>query len=343
MRKSKKKILVTGGASFIGSEFVRQAVKKNYKIVIVDKLTYAGDKRRLKSVTGHFKFYKTDICNKPAILKIIKKEHPDAIINFAAESHVDRSIRDASAFITTNVVGTQILLDAAKHFKVSRFVHVSTDEVYGEIKRGQFTEKTPFNPNSPYSASKAAADLLVKSYIRTYKFPAIIVRPSNNYGPWQYPEKFVPVIIYKALNNQRIPVYDRGLNIREWLHISDCASAIMRVLEKGKLGEIYNIGSGNERQNIKVVQEILKILNKPKKLISYVQDRPGHDWRYSLNYNKISHELGWKPKVTFTKGMRETVEWYCKNYDWLEEKVSYLKDYWKTIYKPKKTRRSLIR
>lgn len=327
------KILVTGGAGFIGSEFVRQAVKSAYKVVVVDKLTYAGDCDRLNSILKKFTFYKTDICDQPKIAAILKRERPSVVVHFAAESHVDRSILDDAEFVRSNLGGTQSLLSACRRFGIERFLHMSTDEVYGEIAHGKFLETSPISPNSPYSASKAAADLLVKAYVRTYQFPCIIIRPSNNYGPWQYPEKFIPVIIYKALQNQLIPVYAKGLNVREWLHISDCASAILHLLKKGTIGETYNLGSGFERTNIEVVKTILHFLKKPESLISFVADRPGHDIRYAVNFNKIRRELAWNPKITFVKGMRETVLWYQDHFPWLKSKVYFLEKYWKQVYK----------
>lgn len=327
----KSKVLITGGAGFIGSEFVRQAVNKGYNVIIVDKLTYAGDLARLEEIKGKYKFYKTDICNKKGMESVFKKEKPGGVIHFAAESHVDRSIQDASSFIKTNVIGTQILLDASRKWDVSRFIQVSTDEVYGDIRQGEFSEESPINPSSPYSASKAAADCLVNAYVRTYNFPAIIVRPSNNYGPWQYPEKLIPVAIYKGLNNDKIPVYARGLNQREWLYVSDCAQALFLVLRKGKTGQIYNLGSGIEKRNIDVVSKIIKILGRQKSLIQFVKDRPGHDYRYFLNSAKINN-LGWNPKTDFERGIQQTVEWYKQNTDWVESKIAYLRSYWKRVY-----------
>ncbi len=340
MRKKLPKILVTGAAGFIGSAFVKLLALKRLsrkgnlpKIIIVDKLNYAGDLKRLEEIKGRFKFYRCDICNKSGIKAIFAKEKPDIVVNFAAETHVDRSILSSDEFLRTNIFGTKALLEAAKENGVSRFVQISTDEVYGDIKKGQFYETTPLNPSSPYSVSKASADLLVQSYIRTYNFPAIIVRPSNNYGNWQYPEKLIPVVIYKALKNKKVPVYSKGLNVREWLYVDDCALAILKVVEKGKIGEVYNVGSGSERKNIEVVRRILDILDKPYSLIQFVQDRPGHDLRYSLNCLKIQKKLGWKPRVSFDKGIEDTVQWYKDNITWLEEKVKYLKTYWKKVYK----------
>lgn len=328
----KMKLLVTGGAGFIGSEFVRQGVSQGYRIAVVDKLTYAGDLERLKQIKGKYKFYNSDICHKTGIEAIFKKEKPEIVVNFAAETHVDRSIQDAAAFIETNIKGTQILLDISKKWKINKFIHISTDEIYGEIRKGKFSENYPFQPNSPYSASKAAADLLIKSYIRTYKLPAIIIRPCNNYGPWQYPEKLIPVIIYKAFKNKKVPVYAKGLNRREWLYVSDCAKAIFLILKKGKIGGIYNIGSGIEKKNIDVAREILKILGRPKSLIQFVKDRPGHDFRYALDSSKIN-KLGWLPETDFKQGISRTVNWFRQNQAWLESKVGYLRDYWKRVYK----------
>jgi len=325
MRKSLSKILVTGGAGFIGSEFVRQSVTRGLKIVVLDKLTYAGDLKRLqglspKGTDPDFKFYKTDICNKKQIEAIFKKERPAFVVNFAAETHVDRSIKDASAFIKTNIEGVGVLLEACRKYKIKKFIQISTDEVYGDIKKGKFREDSPLNPSSPYAASKAAADLLIRSYIRTYNFPAAIVRPCNNYGPWQYPEKLIPVIIYNALRNKNVPIYAEGLNRREWLYVSDCAGAILLALEKAKPGEIYNIGSGHEEKNIDIAKKILAILGKPYSLIKFVPDRPGHDFRYSLDSSKIK-KLGWKPKLSFEIGIKKTVDWNKKNLSWLEVRI----------------------
>ncbi len=339
MRRKLPKILVTGGAGFIASEFIRQLLRgqsPQYEVTVVDKLTYAADLARLKEVKGKFKFYQADICNAAQLEKIFQKEKPEIVAHFAAESHVDRSILSSDEFIKTNISGTQVLLDVSKAQGIKKFIHTSTDEVYGDIEKGKFYETTVLNPSSPYSASKAAADLLVKSYIRTFKFPAIIVRPSNNYGPWQYPEKFIPVIIYKVLKNELIPVYAQGQNVREWLYVADCAKAILKIVDKGKTGEIYNLGSGNERKNIYLVKEILCILGKPLSLISYVQDRPGHDFRYSLDSSKLRKELGWEPQVSFEEGLIKTVNWYKENLDWLEQKVKHLKVYWKKVYREKK-------
>ena len=320
MRRELFKILVTGGAGFIGSEFARQAVSKGYKVIVVDKLTYAGDIKRLYGIKGRYIFYKCDICDATLIDSIFKKEHPQAVVNFAAETHVDRSIKDAAHFIETNIKGVRILMEASRKVNKERFIQISTDEVFGEIEKGSFSEDAPLKPNSPYAASKAAADLLIKSYIRTYSFPAIIIRPCNNYGPWQYPEKLIPVIINRAMQNKKIPVYAKGLNVREWLYVSDCAEAILLLFKKAKTGEVYNVGSGHRQKNIDVVKQILKILNKPVTLIELVKDRLGHDWRYALDSSKIQ-KLGWRPKVSFALGIKQAVAWNIANRKWLLSKV----------------------
>jgi len=320
MRKRISKILVTGGAGFIGSAFVRLLVVRGYHPGIIDNLSYAGDLERLKEAGGRYKFYRVDICDKKAIDSVFKKERAEAVVNFAAQTHVDRSIVNATPFVGTNIAGTQVLLDISRKYKIKKFIHISTDECYGEIKRGRFNEGSPLRPNSPYAASKAAADLLIKSYVRTYGFPAVIIRPCNNYGPWQYPEKLIPVISCNALKDQRVPVYAKGLNVREWLYVQDCAEGILKVFNRGKDGEIYNLGSGKEKRNISVVKDILGLLGKSESLIRFVKDRPGHDYRYSLNWLKISR-LGWKPKTDFAAGIRKTVNWYKQNLHWVEAKI----------------------
>jgi dTDP-glucose 4,6-dehydratase len=328
------RLLVTGGAGFIGSEFVRQAVEKGYDVAVIDKLTYAGDTDRLKDVQNKIRFYKADITNREFVDYIFEKEKPDVVVHWAAESHVDRSILDATPFIETNVKGTQVLLDASRNANIKMFINIATDEVYGELgEEGQFYEDTPLVPNSPYSVSKASADMLGRAYYKTYSLPVITVRPSNNYGWWQYPEKLIPVVILKALNDEPIPVYGTGQNVREWLFVSDCAEAVFEIIEKGKIGEIYNVGSGQEKRNIEVVRSILDILNKPHDLITFVKDRPGHDFRYSLNTDKIEREIGWKAKITFEEGIEKTVNWYLQNLDWVEKKLTYLKEYWKKVYR----------
>lgn len=329
------KILITGGAGFMGSEIVKQSISKGYDVVVVDSLTYAGDLERLKGVEGKYKFYKVDITNSPEILKLMAEEKPDVVIHMAAETHVDRSIQDASLFIDTNVKGTRIMLDAAKENDVKKFINMSTDEVYGALgKDGQFEETTPLDPNSPYSASKAAADMLGRAYFKTYNLPVITTRASNNYGPWQYPEKLVPVIITKAHYDESLPVYGKGDNVREWLYVSDFAEAMLQIVEKGKPGEIYNIGSdGQEKTNIETVKKILELMKKPESLITYVADRLGHDFRYSIKVDKLKEEIGWKPKVTFDEGMEKTVQWYLNNMNWVESKMDDLREYWKKTYK----------
>jgi len=317
-----EKLLITGGAGFIGSEFVRQAVKQGVEIAIIDKLSYAGDLERLKEVEHNFAFHKVDVTNQEAVRQVFKSEKPDTIVHWAAESHVDRSIADPSPFLDTNIKGTLVLLEAARHYGIRRFINISTDEVYGDLKEeGEFREITPLNPSSPYSVSKASADMLGRAYHRTYEVPVITVRPSNNYGPWQYPEKLIPVVIWKALHNEKVPVYARGENIREWLFVADCTDAVFEIVTNGKPGEVYNVGSGEERRNIDVVKMILQILGKSVDQIEFVKDRLGHDFRYSLNSNKIREEIGWKAKVLFAEGIEKTVAWYVDNIDWVKRKL----------------------
>ncbi|HCP09438.1 MAG TPA: dTDP-glucose 4,6-dehydratase [Thermodesulfobacterium commune] len=326
------RLLVTGGAGFMGSAFVRLFASE-YTISVVDVLTYAGDLKRLAEVEGLYEFYRVDITNRESLRKVFEDFKPDAVIHFAAESHVDRSILNPEKFIETNIKGTYYLLDLAKQFKVSKFINVSTDEVYGELEEeGSFTENSPLRPNSPYSVSKAAADMLGRAYFRTYGLPVITVRPSNNYGPWQYPEKLIPVVIIKALKGEPVPVYGSGNNIREWIFVEDCVHAIRLVLDKGTPGEIYNISSGEEKRNIEVVKEILKLLGKGDDIIRFVKDRPGHDYRYSTDSTKIRKELGWKPCVSFMEGLKRTLEWYLSNLDWVEEKIRELENFWKKVY-----------
>jgi len=332
MRKKTPKILITGGAGFIGSEFVRQAVKGGQKIAIIDQLTYAGDLARLKEIEGQYTFYKTDISQKTRLEAIIKKERPQIIIHFAAETHVDRSLQDVGPFIRTNVTGTQNLIDLARKYKVKKFLHISTDEVYGESQKGRFLETAALRPKNPYSATKAAAELLIHAAIKTYQFPAIIIRPANNYGPWQYPEKLIPVIILKALKNKKVPVYGKGKQIREWLHVQDCAKGIHLILKKGKIGEAYNIGTYFERENLTTVKTILKLIGKPVHLIQFVQDRPGHDFRYSVNCARLK-KLGWMPKITFSIGIKQTITWYLDHLPWMDKKMHSLETYWKRVYK----------
>ncbi|MEK3950175.1 dTDP-glucose 4,6-dehydratase [Paenibacillus sp. FSL H7-0703] len=314
------KLLVTGGAGFIGSNFVLYMLKQHpdYEIVNIDALTYAGNLENLKSIENNpkYSFIKADITDAQAIDQLMQ-QRIDVVVNFAAESHVDRSILEPEVFVKTNVLGTQVLLDAAKKYNVTKFVQVSTDEVYGSLgETGLFTEETPLQPNSPYSASKAGGDLLVRAYHETFGLPVNITRCSNNYGPYQFPEKLIPLMISRALSDQQLPVYGDGLNIRDWLYVEDHCSAIDLVIHQGKLGEVYNIGGNNERTNVHIVKTVLEELGKPESLISYVQDRPGHDRRYGIDPTKTMNELGWKPKHSFETGIKETIRWYLDNEEW---------------------------
>ena len=315
---------------FIGSNFIRFVLNSdtNIKVVNIDKLTYAGNLENLKDVEKQFQkryiFYRGDICNFKRLNKIFLKEKIDFIINFAAESHVDRSIQNPSIFCQTNVFGTQTLLNLAKSYEIQRYIQISTDEVYGALtmESPPFIEDTPLAPNSPYSASKASADLLVRAYYKTFNLPTIITRCSNNYGPYQYPEKLIPLMILNALNNEKLPIYGDGLNIRDWIHVEDHCQSIETALMKGKIGEVYNIGGDCEISNIELVRKILKILNKPESLITFVKDRPGHDLRYSINHEKITRELNWKPKITLEEGLKSTIDWYLNNKNWLNNLIN---------------------
>jgi len=316
------KLLVTGGCGFIGSNFIRYITRKHpkYQIINIDKLTYAGNLENLKGFEKRrtYRFIKADICNSATMKKVFKRIHPQAVINFAAESHVDRSISSPSAFVKTNILGVSILLNLSLEYSVKRFLHISTDEVYGSILRGKFTEKNLLEPSSPYSASKAAADALVLAYNTTYGLPTLITRSSNNYGPYQFPEKFVPLVIYNALHNKKIPLYGDGKNVRDWIYVEDNCEAIDLVLHKGRIGEIYNVGGQNERQNTFVIHKILKALHKPSSLITYVKDRPGHDRRYALSLTKIKRHIGWTPRTSFESGIKKTILWYKNNTTWLK-------------------------
>lgn len=313
-------ILVTGGAGFIGCNFIAYMMEKypDYRIICVDVLTYAGDLSRLGTFMddSRFRFEKLDICDREGIFALFEKEHPDVVVNFAAESHVDRSIVDPSVFLKTNVLGTGVLLDACREFGVKRFHQISTDEVYGDLPLDRpdlrFTEDSPLCPSSPYSSSKAAADLLVMSYHRTYELSVSISRCSNNYGPYQFPEKLIPLMVEKALKDEPLPVYGDGKNVRDWIHVLDHCSAIDVILHKGKIGEVYNIGGNTENTNIDIVRRICKKLGKPESLITYVEDRKGHDLRYAIDASKLETELGWKPEISFEEGIEETIEWYLK-------------------------------
>lgn len=316
------RLLVTGGAGFIGSNFIRHIIKKypQNEIINLDKLTYAGNLDNLKDIenNSNYTFVKGDICDRKIVDELSKDV--EAIVNFAAQSHVDRSIIDASDFVSTNIAGTHNLLEATKTHKVSRLVHCSTDEVYGSIEEGSFKESSPLSPSSPYAASKAAADMLVYSYWVTFNLPVIVVRSSNNFGPYQYPEKIISLFITNALENKHLPLYGDGMNVRDWLYVVDNCEAIDLVLHKGKEGEIYNIGGGNELKNIDLTRMVLNILGKPESLIQPVKDRPGHDRRYSLDCSKIERELGWTPRFDFERALKETVKWYRDN-EWWWKKI----------------------
>ena len=314
-------LLVTGGAGFIGSCFVRHILNKydDYKVINLDALTYAGNIDNLNDVKNNpnYKFVHGNICDKKLVAELVSQV--DAVINFAAESHVDRSITGPEIFIETNVKGTLNLLQASKEAKIERFLQVSTDEVYGTLgKDGYFYETTPLAPNSPYSASKASADLLVRAYYETYKMPVLNTRCSNNYGPYQYPEKLIPFFISKLLKNEKVPVYGDGLNVRDWLYVYDHCSAIDTVLHKGKIGEVYNIGGHNEKTNLEITKIILNAMGKDENSIEYVQDRLGHDRRYAIDNHKIQTELGWEPSLTFEEGIKLTIDWYLNNQDWIK-------------------------
>ena len=322
-----KTLLVTGGAGFIGSNFVRMVLKSHsdWRIINLDALTYAGNPENLGEYLKHDNhvFIRGNICDASHVRDIFKKYGIDAVVNFAAESHVDRSIIDPSIFIETNIHGTRVLLEAAIDNEVEHFVQISTDEVYGELgETGTFTEETPLKPNSPYSASKAAADMLVEAFAHTYGLKYNIARCSNNYGPYQFPEKLIPLMINNAVNNIELPVYGDGLYVRDWIHVSDNCKAVWKVLTEGKNGEVYNIGSNNEKTNIEVVRAILRKLNKSESLIRYIKDRPGHDRRYATDATKIRNELGWRPSVDFESGLDETIDWYLTHSDWLKHVAS---------------------
>ncbi|MFD1956282.1 dTDP-glucose 4,6-dehydratase [Paenibacillus thailandensis] len=333
------KIMVTGGAGFIGSNFVLYMAEKypDYHIVNVDALTYAGNLENLLAMEGNpnYTFVKADIADRAALEPLFAAGDIGAVLNFAAESHVDRSILQPDLFVRTNVLGTQTLLDLAKRYHVSKFVQVSTDEVYGTLgETGLFTEETPLAPNSPYSASKAGADLLVRAYHETFGMNVNITRCSNNYGPFQFPEKLIPLMIRNAQQDKPLPVYGDGLNVRDWLFVEDHCSAIDLVLHKGVSGEVYNVGGNNERNNLQVVRTILEALGKPESLITFVQDRLGHDRRYAIDATKIRQQLGWEPKYQYESGIRATIAWYLENQDWMEQVVSgAYQQYYDTQYK----------
>lgn len=338
-------VIVTGGAGFIGGNFIHYYLKKypDDRVVCIDKLSYAGNVSTLASVmnNSNFRFCKLDICDRDGVIELFEEEKPDVVINFAAESHVDRSIEDPGVFLQTNIVGTAIMMDACRAFGNVRYHQVSTDEVYGDLPLDRpdlfFTETTPLQTSSPYSSSKAGADLLVQAYHRTYGLPITISRCSNNYGPYHFPEKLIPLMIINALQDKPLPVYGQGINVRDWLYVEDHCKAIDLIVRKGRIGEIYNVGGHNEMRNIDIVKLICKELGKPESLITYVPDRKGHDLRYAIDPTKISTELGWLPETKFHDGIKKTIEWYLDNRDWWEDIVSgdYQK-YYERMYESRK-------
>ena len=336
------KILVTGGAGFIGSNFVYYELDNypNDEVICLDKLTYAGNLERLEIAMKNpkFKFVKGDIADRVFVDELFASEKPDVVVNFAAESHVDRSIENPEIFLQTNVIGTSVLMDACRKYGNIRYHQVSTDEVYGDLPLDRpdlfFTETTPLHTSSPYSASKASADLLVQAYYRTYKLPVTISRCSNNYGPYHFPEKLIPLMIANALNDKKLPVYGKGENVRDWLYVEDHCSAIDLIIRKGKIGDVYNIGGHNERTNLEVVKTIIKELGKSEDLIEFVTDRPGHDRRYAIDPTKIHNELGWLPATKFDDGIKKTIDWYLTHKSWWEKIISgEYKDYYDKMYK----------
>ncbi|MFZ1728564.1 MAG: dTDP-glucose 4,6-dehydratase [Bacteroidota bacterium] len=322
---SPSSLLVTGGAGFIGSNFVRSFIEDHpdVRVAVLDSLTYAGNLENLADLEGRFAFIKADICDADAVRKALADHAIDAVVHFAAESHVDRSILGPMIFTQTNVLGTHVMLEESRRHGVARFIHVSTDEVYGSLgPEGAFTESSSIDPTSPYAASKAASDLVVLAYAKTFGFPAIITRCSNNYGPWQFPEKLIPLMLINAMNDKPLPVYGDGMNVRDWIHTRDHSAAVMTVLERGTPGEVYNVGSSNEWPNIEIVKLILRSLGKPESLITYVKDRLAHDRRYAIDSSKIERELGWKAQIPFDQGITETIEWYQANEVWWQRVMS---------------------
>jgi len=320
-----KSLLVTGGAGFIGSNFVRSFIEghPDVRVTVLDALTYAGNLENLADLEGRFSFVKADICDAEAVRAALSDHAVDAVVHFAAESHVDRSILGPMIFTQTNVLGTHVMLEESRRHGVARFVHVSTDEVYGSLgPEGAFTEESPIDPTSPYAASKAASDLVVQAYAKTFGFPALITRCSNNYGPWQFPEKLIPLMLINAMNDKPLPVYGDGMNVRDWIHTRDHSSAVMTVLSRGVPGEVYNVGSSNEWPNIEIVKLILRTLGKSESLITYVKDRPAHDRRYAIDSSKIERELGWKATIPFAEGIAETIGWYQANETWWKRVMS---------------------
>jgi len=335
------KIVVTGGAGFIGGNFVHYMLNKypNYRIICIDCLTYAGNLETLRSAMDepNFRFCKVDITDRDAVFQVFEEEHPDIVVNFAAESHVDRSIENPGVFLNTNIIGTQNMMDACRKYGIQRFHQVSTDEVYGDLPLDRpdlfFTEKTPLHTSSPYSASKASADLLCQAYHRTFGLPVTISRCSNNYGPYQFPEKLIPLMIANALNDKPLPVYGNGENIRDWLYVEDHCRAIDLIIHKGMVGEVYNVGGHNEMKNIDIVKLICKALGKPESLITFVSDRKGHDMRYAIDPAKIHAELGWLPETKFTDGIQKTIQWYLDNHSWWENIISgEYREYYSRMY-----------
>ena len=324
------KIIITGGAGFIGSNFIFHMLNAHpsYRLICLDNLTYAGNLSTLNDVLDkpNFRFVKADICDREAVNKLFEEERPDIVVNFAAESHVDRSIEDPGIFLQTNIMGTAVLMDACRKFGIKRYHQVSTDEVYGDLPLDRpdllFTENTPLHTSSPYSSSKASADLLVLAYYRTYGLPVTISRCSNNYGPYQFPEKLIPLMIINALNNKDLPVYGEGLNVRDWLYVEDHCKAIDLIIHKGRVGEVYNIGGHNEMKNIDIVKLICEALNKPESLIKHIGDRKGHDMRYAIDPTKIHSELGWLPETKFADGIQKTIKWYLDNEKWWDPIIS---------------------
>ncbi len=323
-------IIVTGGAGFIGSNFIFHMLSAHpdYRIVCLDKLTYAGNLSTLKDIMDkpNFRFVKLDICDREGVYQLFEEEKPDIVVNFAAESHVDRSIEDPSIFLQTNIIGTSVLMDACRKYGIGRYHQVSTDEVYGDLPLERpdlfFTETTPIHTSSPYSSSKAGADLLVQAYNRTFGLPITISRCSNNYGPYHFPEKLIPLMIANCLNDKPLPVYGEGLNVRDWLYVEDHCRAIDLIIHKGRIGEVYNVGGHNEMRNIDIVKLICKELDKPESLITHVTDRKGHDMRYAIDPTKIHEELGWLPETKFEDGIKKTIKWYLEHRAWWEEIIS---------------------
>ncbi len=335
-------IIVTGGAGFIGSNFIYHMLEKypDYRIVCVDCLTYAGNLSTLEGALENpsFRFCKINICDREAVYRLFEEEHPDMVVNFAAESHVDRSIEEPEVFLDTNIKGTAVMMDACRKYGIERFHQVSTDEVYGDLPLDRpdlfFTEETPIHTSSPYSSSKAAADLLALSYHRTYGLPVTISRCSNNYGPYHFPEKLIPLVIANALADKPLPVYGEGINVRNWLYVEDHCKAIDLIIHRGKAGEVYNIGGHNEMRNIDIVKMICKELGKPESLITYVTDRKGHDMRYAIDPAKIHRELGWLPETKLEDGIKKTIQWYLENREWWQEIISgEYKGYYERMYK----------